>query len=143
MASWLCILDRMNFSTIERENIWGVAQRFKKTLEKTNPGDLCAFYLIAEGAGDHKKNSSIGAIFEIISTPYEDEADIFPSKRDKYPCRVRLKPIKIFNPELQFKPLIPIMDFIINKENYRGYLMGKAMIKITDADMNRIMGYDE
>lgn len=141
MAFWLCILNRENFETVRKEQVWGVAERHKKQLSKAKPGELCAFYLISEGAGDKRKESVIGGISEIASGPYEDFSDIFPSKRspsEVYPYRVRLKSINIFEPYLPFKPLIPNLNFITNKKHYSGHLLGKAMREIPQEDMRRI-----
>jgi predicted RNA-binding protein len=142
MAFWLCILNRENFETIKKEHVWGVAERHKKQLSKSMPGELCAFYLIAEGAGDSRKEPVIGGIAEIASEPYQDLSDIFPSKRNPsevYAYRVGLKSIKIFEPYVPFKPLIPHLNFITNKKNYSGHLLGKAMREIPKEDMRQIL----
>jgi len=141
MAFWLCILNRENFEAIKEKHIWGVVERHKKQLNKAKPGELCAFYLIADGAGDNRKEPVIGGIAEIASEPYEDYSDIFPSKRNPselYPYRVGLKSIEIFEPYVPFKPLISHLSFITNKKNYSGHLLGKAMREIPEEDMKRI-----
>lgn len=139
MSNWLCILNRENFETVKSKLVWGVAERHKKILVRTKPGDVCAFYLIGEW---RRRESAIGGIFELISETYEDRSDIFTSKRsseDVYPYRVRLKAIKIFQPEKPFKPLIPKLTFITNKKHYAGHVMGKAMREIPEDDMKLIL----
>jgi predicted RNA-binding protein len=111
MAFWLCILNRENFEAVRKEQVWGVAERHKKQLSRAKPGELCAFYLIAEGAGDNRKEPIIGGIAEIASEPYEDLSDIFPSKRN---------PSEVYP--------------------YSGHLLGKAMREIPEEDMKLISG---
>jgi predicted RNA-binding protein len=138
MASWLCILNRENFEVVTKDLVWGVALRHREQLAKAMPGDKCAFYLVRE--------YSIGGILEIISNMYEDTSDIFPSKMtsgEKYPYRVRLKPINIFKKGVPFKPLVQTLIFITNKKHYGGYIMGKAMRRIPDSDMKLISKYEE
>jgi len=142
MAFWLCILNRENFESITKEHVWGVAERHKKQIFKAMSGELCAFYLVAEGASDSRKEPVIGGIAEIASEPYEELSDISPSKRNPsevYPYRVGLKSIKIFEPCVPFKPLIPHSNFITNKKKYSGHLLGKAMREIPKEDMRQIL----
>jgi predicted RNA-binding protein len=142
MPSWLCIINRANFEIVKKGSIWGVSERHKKRLFLAIPGDLCAFYLKAELFEGIKKEPAIGGVFEVTSKPYQDRSQVFSCKRpanEVYPYRLRLKAIKIFEPELPFKPLIPKLNFITNKINYGGHIMGKAMRKIPDEDLNLII----
>lgn len=141
MRTWLCILNRANFEVVKEKGIWGVSELHKSEILKTSPGDLCAFYLTAEFSGTKRKESVIGGIFEISSNPYEDGSDIFPSKKnpgERYPFRVKLNKIIIFEPELPFKQIIPELSFIKNKDKYSGHLLGRAMRIIPEGDMKKI-----
>ena len=142
MTNWLCILNRENFETVKNKLVWGVSERHKKNLLKAKPKDLCAFYLITDGFEDRKKDSGIGGIFEVVSQPYLDRSEIFPSMRsseDVYPYRIHLKHLKTFQPELPFKPLIPELKFITNKEHYSGHIMGRGMREMPESDMKSIL----
>jgi predicted RNA-binding protein len=144
MSNWLCILNRENFGAIREKCIWGVSKRHRKKLMNTKLGDLCAFYLVGEGTGKNRIKPAIGGVFKIISVPYEDQLDIFPSKRSSeeiYPYRVKISAIKLFEPELIFEPLIPHLSFIKNKQKYSGHVIGKAMLEIPEEDMGVIMDY--
>lgn len=139
MSNWLCILNRENFEVVKEQLVWGVSEHHKKRLESTKPGDICAFYLVSEGP---RKRPAIGGIFKVESESYEDQSDLFPFKRsttEKYPYRVRLTPVKLFEPVLVFKPLIPHMKFITNKRKYGSHVMGRAMLKISEEDINFIL----
>jgi len=142
MSSWLCILNRTNFEIVKRTLTWGISDYHKSELVGIRPGDLCAFYLITEVVSGERRNSAIGGIFEIASEPYEDSSELFPSKRiidGEYSHRVKLKEFKVFANELQFKPLIPSLSFITNKRKYGGHIMGRAMRKIPESDLNLIL----
>jgi len=127
------MLNRENFEAIKKEQVWGVTERHKKQLLRSKSGDICAFYLIAEGHGGSRKESVIGGIAVITSEPYKDICDIFPSKRnypDVYPYRIGLSAIKIFEPYLPFKPLVPYLSFIKNKKK----LFNSSLRKSNDGD---------
>jgi len=141
MASWLCILNSENFETVKNEQVWGVAERHKKWIAKAKLGDLCAFYIMGKGSITARKEPAIGGIFKVTSEPYEDRSDIFPSKSDpneRYPYRLRLKVVEVFVPEMPFKPLIPVLDFITYKKNYSSDIRGRAMKEISEKDMKKI-----
>jgi predicted RNA-binding protein len=143
VSSWLCILNRENYEVVRNKLRWGVTERHKTVLARTNIGDFCAFYVISEGTGKSRKDPAIRGIFEIVSEPYVERSDIFPSKREIdeiYPYRVSLKLINNYDPEISFKRLAPKMDFILDKQkNYAGYFMGKAMREISAKDMETII----
>ncbi|HOI57185.1 EVE domain-containing protein [Methanoculleus sp.] len=58
--------------------------------------------------------------FEVTSTMYEDASRIFTSPAnlgdEVFPLRINLKPIRVFEPPVAFKPLIPELKFITNKK---------------------------
>jgi predicted RNA-binding protein len=138
MSSWLCILNRENFKVVKEQLVWGVSERHKTRLISTKQGDICAFYLIS----DVDRVPAIGGVFKVESDPYEDWSDIFPFKRSEteiYPHRVRLSPIKVFEPELIFKPMVQDMKFITNKRHYAGHVMGRAMFEIPEEDIKLIL----
>lgn len=142
MSSWLCILNRENFKVVREKLVWGVDERHKNEIQKAKPGDLCAFYLIVEGTGTKRIESAIGGISEIDSKPYEDHSDIFPYQKtpnDTYPYRVKLGKMEVFEPELQFKQLIPDLSFITNKKNYSSYMLGRAMRTLPKEDIKKIL----
>ena len=51
-------------------------------------------------------------IFEVVSEPFKDESRIFTG--GLYPWRIKIKLIKLG--EVEFKPLIPKLKFIKNKD---------------------------
>jgi len=72
--------------------------------------------------------------FEVVSEPFKDESRIFTG--GLYPWRIKIKPIKLG--EVEFKPLIPRLKFIKNKDKWTGHLMGKAMREIPKEDYELI-----
>ncbi len=142
MAYWLCITNEANWKVIKEKNIWGVPERHKNTIAKVKPGDKLVIYLKQEKINDEVKPSRIVGIYEVVSEPFKDSTRIFSSKgmrtNETFPWRVKIKPVKIFDKPIEFKPLIPKLKFITNKRRWSGHLMGKAMREIPEEDFKLI-----
>ncbi len=143
MAYWLCITNEANWKVIKERNVWGVPERHKNTIAKVKPGDKLMIYLKQEKVGDEVKESRIVGIYEVVSEPFKDSTRIFSSKgmktNETFPWRVKIKPVKIFDKPVEFKPLIPKLKFITNKKRWSGHLMGKAMREIPEEDYELIL----
>ena len=143
MKYWLCITNEANWNVIKEKNIWGVPERHKNTIAKVKPGDKLLIYLKQEKVNDEIKPSRIVGAYEVISEVFRDSTRIFSSKgmrtNEIFPWRVKIKPIKIFDKPIEFKPLIPKLKFITNKKKWSGHLMGKAMREIPEEDYELIL----
>ena len=144
MTYWLCITTEENWKVIKDRNIWGVPERHKNTIMKVKPGDKLLIYLKQENVKGEVKPSRIAGAYEVISEPFKDSTRIFSSKGmrnsgETFPWRVKIKPIKIFDKPVEFKPLIPKLKFITNKRKWTGHLMGKAMREIPEEDFKLIL----
>jgi len=142
MTYWLCITNEENWKVIKAKNIWGVPGRHKSTISKVKPGDKLLIYLKQEKIGDELKEPRIVGVFEVASEVFEESSRIFKAPRgsnEVFPYRIKIKPIKIFDKPLEFKPLIPKLKFIKNKRNWSGHLKGKAMREIPEEDFELIL----
>jgi len=143
MAYWLCITNDENWEVIKKRNIWGVSERHKNTIGKVKKGDKLLIYVKQGKVNDEVKPSRIVGAYEVVSNVFRDSTRIFSSKgfikNEVFPYRVRIKPIKIFDKPIEFKPLIPKLTFITNKKKWSGHLMGKAMRTIPKDDYDLIM----
>jgi len=143
MAYWLCITNEENWKVIKAKNVWGVPERHERTIAKVKPGDKLLIYLKQENIGDNIKPSRIVAVYEVVSEPFRDSKKIFKSPKgmgnEVFPWRIKIKPIKIFDEPIEFKPLIPKLKFITNKKKWSGHLMGKAMREIPEEDYELIL----
>jgi len=140
---WLCVTNEENWKVVRRKNLWGVPERHRNAISKVKKGDKLLFY-IKQGKGkDAIKEPVVAGIFEADSEFFRDNSKIFKvpkGMRDEiFPFRIRLKPIKIFEKPLKFKPLIPELKFITNKQRWSGHLMGKAMINIPEDDFKLVL----
>jgi len=143
MAYWLCITNEANWKVIKEKNIWGVPERHKNTILKVKPGDKLVIYLKQERVKDKVIEPRIVAVYEVVSEPFKDSTRIFSSKGMRssgeiFPWRVKIKPIKIFDKPIEFKPLIPKLKFITNKKKWTGHLMGRSMREIPEEDFRLI-----
>ncbi|WP_421910153.1 EVE domain-containing protein [Methanolacinia petrolearia] len=79
----------------------------------------------------------------MASKPFEDLSEVFikpPTMpgEEVFPYRVKLKPVKIFDDPLDFKSLIPKLEFSTNKKHWTGHLR-TAMRTIPEEDYEYIM----
>jgi predicted RNA-binding protein len=142
MTYWLCITNEENWNVVKEKNIWGVAERHKNTIAKVKKGDTLLMYLKQEKIGNEKKESRIAGVYEAASAVYTDDKRIFKVPKgmgnEAFPLRIKLTPIQVFKKPVEFKPLIPKLNFITNKKKWAGHLMGKAMRTIPEEDFELI-----
>ena len=144
MAYWLCITTEKNWDVIREKNVWGVPERHRNVIAKVKPGDKLVIYIKQERVDNVVKEPRIVGIFEVVSDPFRESTRIFSSKGvrnsgETFPWRVKIKPIKIFDKPIEFKPLIPKLKFITNKKKWTGHLMGRSMREIPKEDYNLIL----
>lgn len=139
MNYWICILNRENFNIVIQKQIWGVAERYKNILSKVNIGDKLIFYIT--------KESVFNGISEVASDSFIDEDELFLSiKKDikqKFPFRIKIKPVVFFEQMTPIKPIILKLDFIKHKKRFQVHFMGKAMIPIGEKDISTIISYNK
>ena len=113
MAYWLCITTGENWKVIKQKNIWGVQEKHRNTIAKVKLGDKCLIYIMSTKKGDEVIPPRIMAVYEVASEVFKDSSRIFKpparNRNETFPLRVRLKPVKIFEKPIEFKPLIPPM----------------------------------
>jgi predicted RNA-binding protein len=143
MTIWIASTNREYWEVIKKKNLWGVPKRNKNSIERSAPGDKILIFVRQENAGDTILPSAITAAYEITSKPFEDQSKVFKKPptmpgEEVLPYRVRLKPVKIFNEPLDFKTLIPKLEFITNKKQWTGHLR-TAMRTIPEGDYEYIL----
>nr|WP_236609723.1 EVE domain-containing protein [Archaeoglobus sulfaticallidus] len=103
-------------------------------MAKVKPGDKLLIYLKQERDKDKVVEPRIVAVYEAVSEVFKDSKKIFKTPEgmgnESFPLRIKLKPVKIFDEPVEFKPLIPKLKFIKNKQKWTGHLMGKAIREI-------------
>jgi predicted RNA-binding protein len=143
MIRWLAISNFDNWDGVRKTNTWGVANRHRNTVAKVKPGDTVLIYVSSRIINKEMLPPSINGVYEVTSEVYEDETPIFTTPKnqgnEKFPLRIKLKPIKIFTPPVEFKPLIPDLAFITNKKMWNGHIRGKAMRQIPEEDYQLII----
>ena len=139
MTYWLCITIGDNWKIIKQKNIRGVSERYKNTITKVKIGDKLLIYVKQK----RRNELRVVAIYEAISNVFKDTPKIFKTPKGMgnktFPFRIKLKSVKIFEKPIQFKPLIPKLKFITNKQKWSIHLMGKAMREIPEEDFNLII----
>jgi len=144
MTRWLAISNRANSEIMIKKQIWGVPSRNINQIRKTRLDDTLLVY-VGQQVVDRETTlqPAITGCFKIVSGIYEDSSRVFtapPKLGDEiFPIRIRLKPIKVFDPPVEFKPLIPKLKFITNKSKWAGHIRGQAMREIPDEDYHLII----
>ena len=143
MTIWIASTNRDNWEIIKKNNIWGVPKRNKNSIERSEPKDKILIFVRQENAGDTILPSAITAAFDIASKPFEEKTEIFKkpptmSGEEVFPYCVKLKPVKIFKEELDFKSIISNLEFITNKKQWTGHLR-TAMRTIPEEDYEYII----
>ena len=98
-------------------------------------------YTMQEIANKEILPSAITAEYEIVSEVFDDAKPLFETPKysgnEKFPLRVKIKPVQIFKEPIQFKPLIPSLSFIKNKKMWSGSIR-TAMREIPEEDYKLI-----
>jgi len=141
MAYWLCITTGENWEVIRSRNVWGVPERHRNTIARVKKGDRLLIYLKQERKEDGVEGPRIVAEYEASSEVFRDYSRIFKSPKgmgnEIFPFRIKIAPVEIFRVPVEFKPLIPKLEFIKNKKKWTGHLMGKAMREIGEKELKR------
>ncbi len=97
--------------------MWGSDTNRVKDVEK---GDKAAIYIMETTKKESVYPPRIKGLYEVTSNPYISRKRIF--KGGTYPNRVKLKPeIVLEEGFVNFKELIPDLDFITNKKYWFGH----------------------
>ena len=80
----------------------------------------------------------LGGIFSAETSFFENEETLFETKgfleNEKFPFRIKIKPLLIPKKPLNFAPFVKELKFIINKRIWGGCFFGKAMRSISKED---------
>lgn len=143
MVRWLAISNRENSDVVLKKHIWGVPRRYINAISRVQPGDTILIYVGQKAVDKEVLPPAITGAFEVASKMYEDSSRIFTSPAklgdEIFPLRIKLRSIKVFEPPVEFKPLIPDLKFITNKKMWSGHIRGQAMREIPEEDYQRIM----
>ena len=143
MAHWLAISNRENSKVVTEKNIWGVSKRHINTINRAKPGDTLTVYVGQEYIDkDTTLPPALTGTYTIESDVFENSEKIFkspPKPGDEiFPYRIRLRPLRRYDPEINFKNLISHLEFIKNKKQWSGHIRGQAMRTIPDNDYELI-----
>mgnify|MGYP001290678271 CR=1 FL=1 len=142
MTHWIASSNRANAKILDRTHIWGVPERNRSLLYRVKPGDTLLIYTRQEKDGDTILPSAIVGTYEVVADPYEDHSPLFTTPphmgNEVFPCRMKVRPIKVFAEPLEFKPLIADLKFITNKKMWSGHLR-QAMREIPEEDYRLIL----
>ena len=139
---WICISTQANDRITRQKKIWGVSKHYQKIIGKVKKKDTLVMYVKKEIVDNKIFPSAFTSIYEVESEVFLDSNTLFETPpamgNEKFPFRIKVKPINIFKKPLQLKPLIPKLSFIKNKEMWTGSVR-KAMRLISEEDYQIIV----
>jgi predicted RNA-binding protein len=135
MNYWLFITNPENWKVTKEKKVVGYAERYKNSLSRIHKGDKSLIYVT--------KESLINGEYEIDSDVYYDKNSIFhaalTAPTEVFPLRFKLK-LKTSSPlQTEFRPLIPKVSFIKNKQKWAGTFQGNSCLKIPEKDYRIIL----
>jgi predicted RNA-binding protein len=144
MIRWLATSTRENADVVMRKEVWGVPKKDLNQINRIRPGDTLLLYVGHEVIDqDITLPPAILGCFEIVSSVYEDTDPIFTAPRklgnEVFPLRFRLRTIAIFEPPVEFRPLIRDLRFITEKTQWPEHIGGQSMRAINEEDHAFIM----
>jgi predicted RNA-binding protein len=138
MSNWIYVTNSDNWPVTKKTNILGASAKHKKMLSRVKKGDKCLVYVKGEVIAGKTIEPKIVSEYEIVSMVFEDSKAIFVAPtnapEETFKFRLRLEPMRVFEPPIEFKPLIPRLSFLPNKIHWTGPIRGKAMLKIPQSD---------
>jgi predicted RNA-binding protein len=143
MTYWLYITNSANWRVTRETSILGASERHRNALARMNTGDKCLVYVKSEKTDGDVIGSQVVGEYEITSKLFEDTKKIFKAPTDSsfevFRLRINLKPLKVLENPIKFKPLVPALTFIKNKKKWSLGMRGKAVIQIPKNDYNFIL----
>lgn len=139
---WLAISTLDNWKVVEEKEIWGVASRYRSTIQKVGVGDHILIYTMQSIRNKEIIPSAVQAEYEVVSGFFEDSDPIFMTHprmgKERFPLRIHLKPLKKFTIPITMKPLVTELSFIKNKTMWSGAIR-TAMREIPEKDYQKII----
>jgi predicted RNA-binding protein len=143
MSFWLYVTNSDNWAVTKKTNILGASAKYKNTLSRVKKGDKCLVYVKGQVISGETIGPKIVAQYKIASTVFEDSRKMFvtpPNTPDEtFQLRLRLEPVTVFEPPIEFKPLIQRLSFLPNKTYWTGPIRGRAMVQIPQSDYDSII----
>ncbi len=143
MTCWLYITNSANWRVTKETNILGASQQYRKALSRMNKSDKCLIYVKRELSGRQVIEPQIVGAYEVATTVFEDSRKTFEAPAnlplETFSLRIKLKPLRVLENSIKFKPLVPELTFIKNKNRWPLSLRGRAVVKIPKHDYEFIL----
>jgi predicted RNA-binding protein len=140
MNYWLYITNSDNWEVTKETNILGASERYKNTLSRMNIGDRCLVYVKSGTSGGEITRPKIVAEYGVASKVFNDSTRIFKTYEPSeiFNLRLKLKLLNLFKGPIDFKPLVPRLAFIKNKQRWALHIRGRAIVRIPEDDYKLI-----
>ena len=128
---YIAVTNEDNWPVVRDKHIWGLPEGRENLIRRLKKGDYLFIYLMSSNKGNEFLPPRLAGLFQVASAPYRDSKRIFKGRL--YPNRVKLKPVLIPEKPVEFKPLVPKLAFIKNKQFWAAHLR-PGLAKIPEHD---------
>jgi predicted RNA-binding protein len=142
MKYWLYITNSDNWKVTKEKKILGASKRHRNALSRMKIGDKCLIYVVGGWSGGEISPPKIVGAYNVASEVFRDSTKIFKEgtygRTEIFDFRLKLEPLNVYKDPIDFKPLVPQLDFIKNKQRWSLHIRGRAVVEIPEEDYNLI-----
>ncbi len=128
---YVAVTNDENWPVVRDKRVWGLPEGRENLIRRLKEGDYLFIYLMSSRRGDTLLPPRLAGLFQVASEPYRDTKRVFKGRI--YPNRVKLKEVLVPEEPVEFKPLVPKLEFIRNKQFWAAHLRS-GLAKITERD---------
>lgn len=121
---WLCVISGQNLDVLKKHALafYAVGGHDRRAGERVSTGDSMVLYTTTDKAMGTAQKPGLVGLFTVTREPYQDSTRIFRGFRS-FPTRIAWKPeVILLDEPAEMKPLVPLLEFIKNKQNYGMFL---------------------
>ncbi len=130
---YLGVTNDENWPIVRDKRVWGLPEGRENLIKRLKKGDYIFIYLMSSKKGDETHPPRLAGLFKVASDPYRDSRRIFKGR--VYPNRVKLEPMIVPKKPVEFKPLVPKLEFIKNKQFWSAHLRS-GLVRVTKRDFD-------
>ena len=127
--TWLLITSREMWSTFERTSQWAFHRHSMPQARRIQQADHGIVYLTR---GRTSEPSALAAGLEF--TEAGRMIQVLDSIGSFYPYRLPFRVVRVVNPPMPFRDLLPKLTFIPRRDRWGVFLQGKSAILLPDQD---------
>jgi predicted RNA-binding protein len=135
MNFWICSMTQDNLDAGLEAGVIGFNEDVGRRLRRAEHGDKVIFYVPRRRFSKHSDGvRKLYGLAEVMDSFYESADPVWPN--GVFPCRVKIK--VVHRKSVDIRPLIKMLSFITNKENW-GSAFLSSVRNIPESDFKLIL----